>query len=230
MATPILTNDFLDFFIELASNNNRDWFQANKSRYKEQVEQPFKNLVESLITSLQKYHPSLDQIQAKDCIFRIYRDTRFSKDKTPYKTHMAALIGPGGRKDKTSPGMYIQLGAEDARLYSGAHMLDKDQLMALRSAIARDLKGFKKARTNKKFVETFGEILGEKNKRLPSDFTQAAEQEPLIFNKSFYFFKKWPAEIILEKDFTKTLLETYKKAAPVNEFLFAGFDSAHPAK
>lgn len=220
MATSPFTQDFINFFKELSTHNNREWFAANKTRFKNNVEQPLKDFAGMMITQMQRIQEGLEGLEAKDCVFRIYRDVRFSKDKSPYKTHMAALIGPGGRKDKTTPAMYIQLSAEDVRLYSGAHMLEKDQLLAVRSAIMRDPKGFKKAYSSKKFVETFGEILGEKNKRLTAPFAEGAKQEPLLFNKNFYYLKKWPAKEILRDDFSKTLLTAYKAAAPVNKFLF----------
>ena len=220
MAASHFSNDFINFFKELSANNNREWFNANKERFKSNVEAPFKDFVQVMIQQMQKLQGGLDGLEAKDCVFRIYRDVRFSKDKSPYKTHMAALIGPGGRKDKTSPGMYLQFSAEDVRLYSGAHMLEKKDLEAVRHAIVDDLQGFRKAYTNKKFVQTFGEIHGEKNKRLHAPFAEAAEKEPLLFNKSFYYFKKWSSKEILQDDFPQTLVATYRAAAPMNEFLF----------
>jgi uncharacterized protein (TIGR02453 family) len=221
MPTAHFSPDFLAFFQELSKNNNRDWFNENKKRFKTNVEQPFKDFVSAMIDQLQPVIAGLDQIEAKDCVFRIYRDVRFSADKSPYKTHMSALIGPGGRKDKTHPGMYLQISAEDARMYSGAHMLEKDQLSAIRNAIINDLSGFKKARNNKTFISTFGEIHGEKNKRLNSPFVEVADQEPLLFNKSFYYFKKWNPDEILKDEFPNTLITTYQAAKPVNDFLFA---------
>ncbi|MDH3648429.1 MAG: DUF2461 domain-containing protein [Saprospiraceae bacterium] len=214
------SKDFIQFFKDLSANNNRDWFKENKARFDNSVQDPFNAFVQDMLHKMTKNNPALEHIQAKDCIFRIYRDTRFSKDKTPYKTHMSALIGPGGRKDKTHPGMYIQLSAEDARLYSGAHMLDKDQLQAIRMAISRDLKGFSKAIGGKKFKDTFGEIQGEKNKRLNPPFAELAEKQPLLFNKSFYYYKKWPANQTLKDSFAKDLTDAYKAAKPVNDFLF----------
>lgn len=214
------TKDFIQFLKDLAANNDREWFNANKKRFIESVQDPFNAFVEDMLGKMTKSNPALEHVQAKDCVFRIYRDTRFSKDKTPYKTHMAALIGPGGRKDKTHPGMYIQLSAEDARMYSGAHMLDKNQLQAIREAIANDLKGFSKAISNKKFVATFGEVRGEKNKRLNPPFAELVDQQPLLYNKSFYYFKKWPPTQILKESFSKDLIDAYKSAQPVNDFLF----------
>ena len=97
------TKDFIGFFSDLENNNNRDWFHENKKRYETSVKGPFESLVSALISELSKVYPEMT-ITPKDAIFRINRDIRFSKDKSPYKTHMAALISPGGKKDKTTSG------------------------------------------------------------------------------------------------------------------------------
>ncbi len=215
-----LPKDYLAFLKELAANNNREWFNANKQRFKEDVEAPFHALVNEIIAELSKKDPRLEDIDSKACVFRIYRDVRFSKNKDPYKTHMSALISAGGRKDKTTPGLYLHSSPEDVRLYSGAHMLDPKQLTAVRTAILNDPSGFKAAYSDTTFVETFGEIRGDKNKRLNAPFKEAAEQEPLLFNKSFYYFTKWPAKKVQEEGFVETLLTAFAAAKPVNDFLF----------
>ena len=127
-------------------------------------------------------------ITPKDAIFRLNRDIRFSKDKTPYKIHMAALISPGGKADKTTPAMYLQANHMDIRVYSGSHMLEKDQLYGVRKQIASNLDEFYKLISDKKFVQTFGEIHGERNKRLDPEFQKVFEKQPLLANKSFYYF------------------------------------------
>ena len=109
--------EFIAFLQELTINNNKEWFQENRERYKINVEKPFKTFVADFIGGLQPYIPNLN-VEAKDCVFRIYKDVRFSKDKTPYKNHVSAMISTGGRKNKTIPGAYIQFSAEDIRLYS----------------------------------------------------------------------------------------------------------------
>lgn len=93
----------LSFLRKLIKNNNQEWFNANKEVYKKEIEVPFKTFISDLIIELQPYIPELS-IEAKECIFRIYKDVRFSKDKTPYKNHVSAMISKGGRKDKTTPG------------------------------------------------------------------------------------------------------------------------------
>ena len=88
------TPDFLQFFIELAPNNNKDWFDINRKRYENSVKEPFKKFVQQLIGELAKSNPAFESLEAKDCIFRINRDVRFSKDKIPYKMMVSAVIAP----------------------------------------------------------------------------------------------------------------------------------------
>ena len=129
------TADYLDFFKELAANNHKDWFDANRKRYEKSVKDPFKAFVQEMIDRVRAEDSSV-QIEPKDAIFRVNRDIRFSKDKTPYKTQMSAIVSPGGKKDKTTPGIYMELGPENLKIYGGAHMLDKEQLLAIRETIA----------------------------------------------------------------------------------------------
>ena len=103
------TQDYLDFFKELAANNHKEWFDENRKRYEKSVKDPFKKFVEALIAETHKFDPSVN-IEAKDAIFRINRDIRFSKDKTPYKLDRSAIISSGGRKDHSIPGFYIATG------------------------------------------------------------------------------------------------------------------------
>jgi len=145
------TKDFTNFFKELAGNNNRDWFMANKSRYEESVKKPFELFIEDMITRLSKEDKRIN-MTAKESIFRIYKDVRFSKDKTPYKISASALISPGGKKDKSTPGVYLELTAEHVRFYSGSHVLEKDQLQKVRSYIADNLKAFDKVISAKDFT------------------------------------------------------------------------------
>ena len=130
-------------------------------------------------------------ITPKDAIFRINRDVRFSKDKSPYKIHMAALISPGGKKDKTTPAMYVQANHKDLRIYSGIHELDREQLYNIRKHISGNLTEFNRLISNKKFHEIFGEIHGEQNKRIDPEFQDSFKKQPLIANKSFYYFFKY---------------------------------------
>ena len=209
---------FLTFLSELAENNNREWFHANKKRYNEKVKVPFENFVAAMIDRLSHDDPSLEPLTTKECIFRIYRDTRFSKDKTPYKTQVSAIIGEGGRKNMTKPGMYIQISHEDVRVYSGMYRLDKDQLTKVRNYIAKNLGTFRQLYEDVDFTKNFREIRGEKNKRLTGYIKEAAVQEPLLFNKQFYYFTQWANEICLKDNLINLILERYQTCRAISSF------------
>jgi uncharacterized protein (TIGR02453 family) len=211
------TTNFLNFLAELSIHNERDWFTANKSRFKKDVEAPFLKFADAMIDRAKAVDPRI-AITAKDTVFRIYRDTRFSADKTPYKTHMSALIAPGGRKAMHPGGMYLQMSHEDFRIYGGAYQPDKDALQRIREAIAADLTGFNKLINEKNFKEKFGELHGEENKRIPKEFNEAAEKQPLIYKKSFYFFHAFDPEVILRDDLPDLVMEYYLAGKPVGDF------------
>ena len=212
------TPEFIQFLRELPANNNRDWFQENKNRYEEFVKIPFEKFIEELILELKKEDNRLNEISAKDCIFRIYRDVRFSKDKSPYKIHVSALISPTGRKSINGFGLYIELSGEHVRLYSGAYMPSSELLLNIRQKIYEEPERLEKLIRDKKFKENFGEIRGERNKRINKPFSEIAEKHPLILNKSFYYFKEYAPEIVLEKGFIRQLIKDYQIVQPLNRF------------
>ena len=135
------TNEYHKFFTGLAKNNKKEWFDKNRKIYDEHVKVPFRGFVEEMIVRIHADNPDV-LINANEAIFRINRDIRFSKDKTPYKTHMSAFISPGGRKAKEDPGFYFQLGVEGIRIYSGIHQPDKDNLEKIRRSIAKNHEEF----------------------------------------------------------------------------------------
>ncbi|MDA9819544.1 DUF2461 domain-containing protein [Salibacteraceae bacterium] len=210
--------DFIKFFKELEKNNDRDWFKANKPRYEEVVKKPFELFVADLIVNFAKQDKKLI-VTPKECIFRIYRDVRFSKNKQPYKLNVSAIICPKGRKGKDYPGMYVELNHNHFRFYTGCYFPEKQALTDIRYEIAAKPAEFRKLISGKKFVDLFGEIRGEKNKILPKDLKEPASTEPLIFNKSFYSFHEEDPNVLLEDDLMKKCLDYYKIARPLNDWL-----------
>ncbi len=206
---------------ELKKNNNREWFNENKPNYIEHVKEPFEAFIGDLIEAMEPYFESLS-ITPKDAIFRIYRDVRFGKDKTPYKTKVSAIISPGGRKDKIMPGVYLEISPDDMRVYSGLYQLDSKQLFNIRSHITHNLSEFENLISNSKFVKTFTEIKGEKNKRIQKEFEDDAIKQPLLYNKQFYFFTSWSANTIHDENLIEKVVKTYTIAQPVSEFLYEG--------
>ncbi len=216
------TKDFISFFKELEKNNHRDWFQANKKRYEESVKKPFAAFVGEVIQAMHKDEKDLN-VEAKDCIFRINRDIRFSKDKTPYKTNVSAIISPKARKDKGYPGYYMELSHKVARFYGGCYMPEKQNLMDIRYEMANDPKAVKKLINKKDFVDVFGEVQGEKNKIIPKDLREPAEELDLIYNKGFYYFHEDKPSLIHSQVLMDKFLHYYKAARPlVDYFVRAG--------
>ena len=210
--------DFLDFFIELAPNNNKDWFDLNRKRYEDSVREPFKAFVAHIISEISKKDKAFVGLEPKDCIFRINRDIRFSKDKTPYKMRVSAVVAPEGKKSRAINGVYFELGPEHLRVYGGIYELDREDLLTVREGIAADPKKFKKLYNTKAFKEMYGEFLGQKNKIIPKHLKEAAEEEPLIFNKQWYFYTQFDPEMILSDDLDKIILDCYKVGQPIEKF------------
>lgn len=211
------TQDYIDFFTELEQNNVREWFQENKKRYEGSVKKPFNAFVTDLIGAMQSIYPELS-LQAKDAIFRINRDIRFSADKSPYKIHMSAFVSPWGKKDHTHPGMYLQANHNDIRVYSGMHSVEPKMLKRVREHIVANLDRFNELVTDTSFTDVFGEILGDKHKRLTGEVAEASTQQPLLYNKSFYYYFKQKPETMLKDDLIDELVGKFRKALPLNEF------------
>ncbi len=218
MSKPYFTEDYLQFFKDLAANNNRDWFHANKKRYEKSVKEPFAVFIAELISRVQKEDKSV-QIEPKHAIFRVNRDIRFSKDKTPYKTNNSAIIAKDGRKGMNNPGMYVEIGPEHMRVYGGLYMPDKEILYAVREKISNNLRTFEKAINDKTFKAVYGEVRGEKNKIIPKEFKDAGAKQALIYNKGFYYFTEIPLKEVTNPNLPELVMEKYKAAKPVAEFL-----------
>jgi len=212
------TQDFIDFLRELENNNHKEWFDENRKRYHKSVKEPFENYVNAVITEVNKIDSRVE-IPHKHAIFRINRDIRFSKDKTPYKTTRSGIVSVTGTKNKKCPGLYFEMGTEFVKFYGGAFMLDAKELLRVREDIADYSEDFDKIITNKKFLKTFQEVSGQKGARIPKELKEAAEKQPLIFNKNFYVFAKYPVETILNDDLLEVTMEHYKTVKPFNDFL-----------
>lgn len=212
------TKKTVAFFKDLAGNNTGDWFKENKKRYEEDVKQPFAAFTQHMIDRIAKHDASV-KIAAADAIFRINKDVRFSKDKSPYKTYMSANISPFGRKDKAYPGFYFQVGAEGVAVFGGAYMPDKDQLERIRERIAKQPAAFRKAVEGKAFLKYFGEVQGERQKRLSGVAKDHADSIPWIANKQFYFRGSMPASAITSRDLADELIARYLAGKPLNDFL-----------
>ena len=218
MNTARFTPSFLKFFKELTKNNTTVWFNENRKTYEQDVKKPFSDFVETMISRIQKYEPEV-QIKPSDAIMRINKDIRFSKEKTPYNTHVAANISAHGKKDKSYPGFFFQLSHEGIKIYGGAYMVEKHTLENIRKHIAGNLKEFASAYNDKSFKKKFGTIQGEQTKRITPEIRSISEKEPLIVNKQFFYSASLKPDLITSAELPEILMEYYLAGKKVNDFL-----------
>jgi uncharacterized protein (TIGR02453 family) len=212
------TPDFTQFFIDLAPNNNKEWFDENRKRYESVIKKPFQDFVQHIINKIAASDKRFEGLEPKHCIFRINRDIRFSKDKTPYKMNVSAVVAPEGKKSKAVNGIYFEFGPEHVRVYGGVYEIDKADLYTVREAIANNPSGFKKVYTDPKFVETFGQVLGDENKIIPKEFREAATIEPLIFKKQWYYYSQMDPEVLLLDNLDELILNCYEAGKPMEAY------------
>jgi uncharacterized protein (TIGR02453 family) len=211
------TSDYLEFFKELAANNHKDWFDANRKRYINSVKEPFANFVKALIAGASKINTEIN-ISHKEAIFRVNRDVRFSKDKTPYKLRMSAIISKYGRKDKSYPGLYVELGPEKLGIYGGLFMPSTKELMQIRKAIINQFDTFNNLVSNKDFKKLFIDVKGNKNKRIDKAFVEKAQQQELLFNKQWYYTASLSADVITSDKLLPEIIAHFRVMQGMNNF------------
>lgn len=214
------SSDFLEFFIELAANNHKDWFNEHRKRYEQNVREPMKAFVEHMRQRLIPLEPELKEMQVKNAIFRINNDIRFSKDKPLYKIHTAAVLNRGGRKEMNRPGFYMQMGPDQPFIAGGSYMPSNEELRAIRHKIVKEPKRFQRILDSTEFQAEFGGLGPSKmNKRLPKGLHEHTDMLPILFNKQFYYSKTYDPDWILRDDFDDFLVSTYQVAEPLRLFL-----------
>ena len=210
------TKAYNQFFQELEKNNKKEWFHSNKKNYEQNVRKPMIQFVEDLIQEMQKYDPEMNPVASK-CLGRINRDIRFSKDKTPYNTHLFAHITKGS-KEEPIPGIAFRFGADHAGIMTGYYRPSKEKLNSIRSKISSNLKKFQALKSDKDFVNKFDSIQGEAYKRIPPDLLEVYEKEPLIANKQFYYVKDKKANYVTSKNLLEDVMTYWLAAKPLNDF------------
>lgn len=208
----------ISFLKKLEKNNDRDWFNANKDEF-EEAKIEFTEFVGKLIGGISKFDPEMIGTDAKNCLFRIYRDVRFSKDKKPYKTNFGASINPGGRKSQV-PGYYIHIQPGASFLAGGKYMPSSPELLAIRNRVVKEPKMIVKISNAKLFKEYFGEIRGERLKTAPKGFDKDHEMIKYLRLKSFIaYHDKLSQKTILDPKFDKYAVKIFKAMKPLNDFL-----------
>ena len=206
-----------DFLEALKANNNRDWFEANKARFKE-CRLVFEDLVGQVIEHLAQTDERFQDVKPKDCIFRIYRDVRFSKDKTPYKTSFSACIAEGGRKSSKAI-RYLHLEPGNTMLAGGMYRPEADQLKKIRQEIDYNAAPLKAVLADKGFMKYFDGMNGEQLKRPPKGYDAEHPDIDLLRFKSFTVFYKMADKDVLGMGFMKKGMEVFEAITPFNAYL-----------
>jgi uncharacterized protein (TIGR02453 family) len=207
----------LNFLIHLKLNNERNWFKENEKFY-QSAKTEFTDFIDSLIPVLKSIDDTIDVESSKECLFRIYRDVRFSKNKEPYKTNFGAFIAKGGRKT-VNAGYYIHFEPDQSFIGGGIYMPQPNYLKAIRTNIYNDPDSFKKILNEKKFKDLFGGIEGEKLKTAPKGFPKDFPDLDLIKNKHFVVSKKVSNEFWLSGDLVQKVADIFKEQYPLNSYL-----------
>jgi len=208
----------LKFLSALKKNNNRDWFLANKKEY-EAAKKDFIDLAQQLITGITTFDKKIAGLEAKNCVFRINRDVRFSNDKSPYKTNMGANMRPGGKKSPAA-GYYFHIEPGESFLAGGMFMPEPEKLKAVREDIIYDPNTFKKIIGSKEFKKHYSKLWDEgKLKTAPKGFDKEHPDIDLVKFKSYIVVKNLSDKEVMDKNLVKKALEAYKALKPMNDFL-----------
>lgn len=213
----MISNNIYNFLSELQKNNTREWFQENKTLYNK-AKGDFQLYIEYLIAHISEFDVDIKSITAKDSIFRIFRDVRFSSDKSPYKTNFGAYMVKNGKKSGNA-GYYLHIEPGGSFIAAGSHMPPPDNLKAIRTEIYENSQEFIDILNASDFKSVFPEMVGEQLKTAPKGFDKEWEHVELLRFKSFTVWKHFTDEEILNEQFTDKVLETFKTAKPFNDFI-----------
>ncbi|MFZ9044618.1 MAG: DUF2461 domain-containing protein [Cyclobacteriaceae bacterium] len=209
--------EILTFLSELAKHNSREWMTENKKYYLSN-KKVFESIISQLIEGISKFDPEVSGLTPKDCTFRINRDIRFSRDKSPYKTNFGAAITPGGKKSP-QPTYYFHLEPGNAFLAGGVYMPQPQELGKIRQEIDYNAEELKKIAESTSFRETWGEITGEELKTCPKGYPKDHPNIDLIRKKSFIVMHPLDRRLLISESFIEQAVEKYASLYPFNQYL-----------
>ncbi|MGE5424825.1 MAG: DUF2461 domain-containing protein [Syntrophothermus sp.] len=213
-----MNSSVLSFLSDLQLHNDREWFQKNKQRY-EEAKNEFEVTVNHLIAGISKFDDSVKYLVAKDCMFRIFRDVRFSNDKSPYKTNFGAWMSKGGRKH-SGPGYYLHIQPGESFIAGGVYMPDPDTLKKIRQEIFYNLEEFSNILEEKKAKKLFGGLDEfDKGKLPPKGYPKDFAGIDYLKNKHFILTMKLNDNDIVAADFLKKTISGFEAMKGFQEFL-----------
>lgn len=207
----------LSFLKKIGKNNHKEWFDANRETY-EKLRTEWIGFVQNIIDQSVIFDPELKQLEAKKCIFRINRDIRFSKIKTPYKTNFGAYISKGG-KNAEAAGYYMHIEPGNCFLAGGAYSPSPALLQAIRQEIDYNFNTFNQILKHKDFVKNFGTLSGDKLQNHPKGYDKDNPAIEYLKHKSFLMYKQVDDQFLSRKTIDKDIVKVFKAMKPMISFL-----------
>ena len=223
--------DTLPFFEELAVNNNREWFSSNKLRW-DAIREAFLGFTQALIDAMAPDDPAVAHLSARQCVYRIHRDLRFTQDKRPYKTHIACFLPYGGDRTQCVPGYYLQLGQGDyglaggCSLGGGIFMPSPKQLAAIRQEIFYCTDEFKAILNASSYKRYYGSsfFTSKKLSRPPKGYAADWPDIDLLKYCDHCCMYHAPIKDVLSDAFADEVVRLWKAALPLNHFIGRALD------
>lgn len=212
------SEDALKFLRQLRRNNNREWFMKHKPRYEQSIKEPMEALLGTLAIRLQAIDPDI-VLEPRKAMYRIYRDVRFSADKTPYKTHVAAAFTFRGFDRKFDSAFYFHFSPDEFGIGGGLYMPTGQALKNIRNAIDRKPGELRRILSAKLFRDLYNEMEGERLTRVPQGFDRDYPEADLLRMKQFLCWKTMPPETIFEENFSDVLVQHIKAMCPFVKWL-----------
>lgn len=213
----------LSFLKKLSKNNNKTWFDAHRDAYAE-AKEDFEIFVTAMLDKLSPIEPALRNQKAKNCVFRIFRDVRFAKDKTPYKAHFGAYFSKGGRKYEGA-GYYIHIEPGGKSMAGGGLWMPESSLLKkVRQEIDYNFEEFQNILNGKSFKKHFKQLNGEQLKTLPQGYTADNPAIEYLKMKSFTVGESFADEELTGKNFAAKCVDVFTAMRPLVDFLNRAID------
>ena len=224
-----LRSEGLAFLRNLARHNDREWFTPRKATFEAELKEPVLAIIRNVTDAMMDFAPAFVR-PAEKCLFRIYRDTRFSANKLPYKTHVAAWWSHQGLDKTSGAGYYFHVSAKEVVVAAGAYMPEKDQLAQIRHWLLDHHAEFRKILQTAAIRKTFSEFEGNALTRPPKGFPAEHPGMDLIRCRQWGLARTLPAEEALKPKFAAALIRDFKIAAPVVDALNTPIAAAQAPK
>ena len=215
---PRFTDRTVKFLRALKRNNRREWFNARKDDYDAYVRQPMIATIERLAVDFLGFAPEL-VANPKASLYRIHRDTRFSPNKQPYKTHAAAVFPPRGLPKHEGAGLYFHVGCDEVWIGGGMYAPQTPQIVAVREHIATNVHRLRSIIESPAFRRHVGRLEGEKLQRVPHGYPRDHEAAEYLKHRQFIAGREFPAAFASSPAFYRTLLRVFTEVAPLSRFL-----------